>query len=161
MTSLCIDSCQLSISLSVWILSSYVFLFVKPLTSLTAYRKWDSQQKGLALQLEHVQGFAARLVTGRWKEDWQALCSELGWCTLVQRRKYERIRMCRRILQGCSIIPPICLQAWKQPSQFSYSYTSTSAPHTICTNLTISAIIFCPCNAPLELFTSRDCGAAV
>ena len=35
----------------------------------------------------------------------QVCFSELGWCPLAQRRKYDRIRMCRRILKGSSIIP--------------------------------------------------------
>ena len=38
---------------------------------------WNSQKRGLTLQLEHVKGLAASLVTGCWREDWQALCSEL------------------------------------------------------------------------------------
>ena len=67
---------------------------------------WDPQQKGLSLQLERVQGFAARLATGRWDADRQLLFTELGWCQLVQRRKLDKIRLCRRILLGRSIIPP-------------------------------------------------------
>ena len=65
---------------------------------------WDPQQQGLSHKLDRVQGFAAHLATGRWDDDWQSLCSELGWCQLAQRRKYEKIRMCRRILPS---YPPL------------------------------------------------------
>ena len=52
---------------------------------------WDPQQKGLLSLLDRVQGFAARLVTGRWSADWSLLCSELGWCPIAQRRKCAKI----------------------------------------------------------------------
>ena len=66
---------------------------------------WDTQHKGLILQIERVQGFAARLATGHWEADWRTLCADLGWSSMALRRTHESIRMCRRILLGNSIIP--------------------------------------------------------
>ena len=66
---------------------------------------WDPHQRGRIDQVERIQGFAARLATGRWSEDRLVLCSELDWCPLVTRRQYQRISLCRRIVSGKSIIP--------------------------------------------------------
>ena len=66
---------------------------------------WSPHQCGLKIQLERVQGFAARLATKRWSEERTALCEELGWCPLESRRKLQRILVCRKILSGKSIIP--------------------------------------------------------
>ena len=72
---------------------------------LTANQQRTYHQRGRIDQVEHIQGFAARLATGRWSEDRLVLCSELGWCPLVTRRQYQRISLCRRIVSGKSIIP--------------------------------------------------------
>ena len=76
--------------------------------------------KGLLHLLDRVQGFAARLVTGHWSADWSLLCSELGWCQLVQRRKCAKIQLCRNILLGNSIIPSSVFSRSKCPRSSRY-----------------------------------------
>ena len=66
---------------------------------------WDTFQKGHRHQLECVQGFAARLATGSWLEDWATLCSGLGWCKISVRRQGQKLSLCRCILKGGSVIP--------------------------------------------------------
>ena len=48
-------------------------------------------------QLERVQGFAAKLATGRWSQHGCEVVFQLGWPSLAKRRDYC---ICRRILSG-------------------------------------------------------------
>ena len=88
-------------------MSSFTYMYKMLVLPVLCYCSsiWDPVQKGLCHQLERVQGFAARLATGSWSEDWATLCSGLGWCKLSTRRQGQKLSLCRRILKGGSIIP--------------------------------------------------------
>lgn len=66
---------------------------------------WDPHQLYNISKLERVQSFGARLVTGQWSSSGSALCEELGWPSLARRRSFHRLCLCRRILEGGSLIP--------------------------------------------------------
>ena len=55
--------------------------------------------------LEHVQSFAARVVTNTWALESAPLVESLQWSSLSQRRYFQKLCLCRRILCGFSIIP--------------------------------------------------------
>ena len=54
--------------------------------------------------------FAARLATGRWSERSEPIRKELGWPSLVDQRKEQKLCLCKRILSGGSLIPATCFQ---------------------------------------------------
>ena len=68
---------------------------------------WDSYHKVHIQNLEHVQTFAARLVTSNWSGNGESLHSLLSWPKFATRRQFQKICLCRRILTGGSLIP-IC-----------------------------------------------------
>ena len=76
---------------------------------------WDPLYKTLIAKLERVQGFAARIVLGRWGAT-EDLRAELGWPLLVTRRSYQKLCLCRRILQGESLISANVFQPHPLPS---------------------------------------------
>ncbi len=47
---------------------------------------WDPPQKNHISKIEHVQSFAAKVVTGDWPCDSKQLISSLGWPSLQTRR---------------------------------------------------------------------------
>ena len=82
---------------------------------------WDPQLKTYIEKLEKVQTFAARLVTGRWKDDQFALREELGWRPLATRRSFHTLCLCRRILTSSSLIPPSAVQPHPNPSKLRHT----------------------------------------
>ena len=66
---------------------------------------WDPHLSGNVNKLEKVQTFAARLVTGKWSEGSEKLREELSWPLLTTRRSFQKLSLCRRILNGHSLIP--------------------------------------------------------
>ena len=66
---------------------------------------WDPHLSGNVNKLEKVQTFAARLVTGKWSEGSEKLREELSWPLLSTRRSFQKLSLCRRILNGHSLIP--------------------------------------------------------
>ena len=77
---------------------------------------WDPPHKTHIKCLEGVQSFAARIVTSRWASDVVRLKSTLKWPSLEDRRRFQRICLCRRILDGSSIIEPSFFQVHPRPS---------------------------------------------
>ena len=71
---------------------------------------WDPLEPTHINKLEIVQGFAARLLTGRWSERSEPIRKELGWPSLVDQGKVQKICLCKRILLGGSLIPATCFQ---------------------------------------------------
>ena len=66
---------------------------------------WDPITNKNTRSLERVQEFAAKVATGRWSEHgWCVVASE-DWPILTKRRQYLKICLCRKILEGISIIP--------------------------------------------------------
>ena len=88
---------------------------------------WDPHQAFLIDKLERVQGFVAnfvaKVVTRDWLNHGAVSVAALGWPKLALRRSYQKVCVCRRILQGSSIIPstffsphPSLTQRSTQPS---------------------------------------------
>ena len=68
---------------------------------------WDPLESTHINKLERVQGFAARLATGRWSERSVPI---RGWPLLVDQRKVHKFCLCKWILSGGSLIPATCFQ---------------------------------------------------
>ena len=64
---------------------------------------WDPAAACLITKLESVQRLAA---TKRWSTSPDNPLYSLNWTTLRARRKEQKIMVCARILNGCSVIPP-------------------------------------------------------
>ena len=71
---------------------------------------WDPLESTHINKLERVQGFAARLVTGRRSERSEPIRKKLGWPSLVDQRKVQKLCLCKWILLGGSLIPATCFQ---------------------------------------------------
>ena len=67
---------------------------------------WDPPFTKYITALERVQSFAARVVTNTWPLESAPLVESLQWPSLSQRRYFQKLCLCRRILCGFSIIPP-------------------------------------------------------
>ena len=67
---------------------------------------WDPNYAIHVSKLESVQKFAARFVTGRWSDNYDSLLSHLKWPKLSTRRKKQKLLLCNRTLNNCSILPP-------------------------------------------------------
>ena len=67
---------------------------------------WDPHHTTYTTKLEKVQEFAAKVVTRRWSTPGADLVTELHWPSLQQRRHLSKLCLCRRILQGKSLISP-------------------------------------------------------
>ena len=66
---------------------------------------WDPHFSVHSNKLESVQKFAARLVTRNWRGNYDELLLRLQWPTLSVRRRKQKVALCYRILNNCSIIP--------------------------------------------------------
>ncbi len=66
---------------------------------------WDPAQKCHIQALERCQNFAARVVTNEWSTSPSELKASLGWPLLARRRLVQKISLCRRIIQGDSLVP--------------------------------------------------------
>ena len=66
---------------------------------------WDPPFTKYITALECVQSFAARVVTNTWPLESVSLVESLQWPSLSQRRYFQKLCLCRRILCGFSIIP--------------------------------------------------------
>ena len=68
---------------------------------------WDPSHQVHQQRLERVQSFAARIASKCWS--WtmpsSTLKQQLGWPTLQDRRTFQQICVCDRILRGDSLIP--------------------------------------------------------
>ena len=58
---------------------------------------WDPLESTHINKLERVQGFAARLATDTWSERSEPIRKELGWPSLVDQRKVQKLCLCKRI----------------------------------------------------------------
>ena len=67
---------------------------------------WDPPFTKYITALERVQSFAAHVVTNTWPLESAPLVESLQWPSLSQRRYFQKLCLCRRILCGSSIIPP-------------------------------------------------------
>ena len=67
---------------------------------------WDPPFTKYITALERVQSFAAHVVTNTWPLESAPLVESLQWPSLSQRRYFQKLCLCRRILCGFSIIPP-------------------------------------------------------
>ena len=70
---------------------------------------WDPHLQHLRAKVERVQGFAAKIVSRRWAEHGLEVAADLGWPALSQRRVYQKLCLCHRILSGLSILDPSSL----------------------------------------------------
>ena len=78
---------------------------------------WDPATIFLINKLESVQRLAARLTTKRWSAPPNDLLNSLNWTTLQTRRKKQKVMVCARIIQGCSIIPHTHFSPHPHPNQ--------------------------------------------
>lgn len=76
---------------------------------------WDPHQITYVNKIEHIQSFAARIVTNNWTKDAAQLKSDLKWSPLADRRKFQKLSLCYRILSGNSIIPSSVFQPHPHP----------------------------------------------
>ena len=68
-------------------------------------------------RLERVQSFAAKVVSGRWSESPSVIKGSLKWPALQQRRQFQQLSVCNRILCGHSLTPSAVFQAHPRPSR--------------------------------------------
>ena len=80
---------------------------------------WDPIHKVHSLALERTQNFAARVTLNSWSwnTDPSVLKTTLGWSPLQQRRLFQKICLCRRILTGQSILPPSTFSIHPKPTR--------------------------------------------
>ena len=67
---------------------------------------WHPNYATHVSKLESVKKFAARFVIGRWSDSYDTLLSHLKWPKLSTRRKKQKLLLCNRILNNCSILLP-------------------------------------------------------
>ena len=77
---------------------------------------WDPHQTTLQAKLESTQKFAGRVITKNWNADYQTLLSELQWNTLKTRRTNQKLKLCYKILNNHSCIPPLMFSPHPSPS---------------------------------------------
>ncbi len=77
---------------------------------------WDPPHKSHIKRLEGVQSFAARIASNKWSSDEADLKSILKWPRLKERHLFQKICLCKRILDGSSIIEPSFFQHHSRPS---------------------------------------------
>ena len=65
---------------------------------------WDPSYTTSVTRLEKVQQFGAKLASGKWSVHGDSLVAALGWPLLASRRSYMKLCLCRRILEGNSLI---------------------------------------------------------
>jgi len=68
---------------------------------------WDPHHKTYKDKLERVQSFAARVVFNNRTNAPEKLKPALDWPSLECMRHYQKLCLCRRIVEGYSIIPPL------------------------------------------------------
>ena len=86
---------------------------------------WDPPHGTHIKKLERVQNFAARIVKNVWSIPADVLLLELKCPSLVQRRQYQKLCLCYRILQGYSILPSTFFQRHKNSSTLFRPYVRT------------------------------------
>ena len=67
---------------------------------------WDPHHQSDIQTIESVQKFAGRVATRQWKEDYQTILSQLNWEKLAARRTSHKLKLCYKIVNNLSIIPP-------------------------------------------------------
>ena len=104
---------------------------------------WDPAAAYLITKLESVQRLAARLTTKRWSASPDNLLNSLKWTTLWARRKKQKVMVCARILNGCSIIPPTHFSLHPHPNQRLHHSCPLSTPFARTSTYQASFFISC------------------
>ena len=78
---------------------------------------WDPHHAINNQKLERVQNFAARIVTGSWSSEAPTLKRSLHWPLLSDRRKTQKLCLCKRILSEESLVPVTLLQRHPNPGR--------------------------------------------
>ena len=74
---------------------------------------WDPHQECHKTELEKVQKFAGRIITGQWKSTYSSLLTRLNWHPLHVRRRHQKLKVC---LNNLSIISSSVFTPHPHPS---------------------------------------------
>ena len=119
---------------------------------------WDPNYATHVNKLESVQKFTASFVTSKWSDDYDSLLSHLNWPKLSTRRKKQKLLLCIRILNKCSILPPSLFNPHPSPHLrhnhplcFVLSHLSLNCPlilicYQCCTTVELSTYGCCLCS---------------
>ena len=77
---------------------------------------WDPHQSTLTKKLENTQSFACKIITNKWKSDYTSLLNKLQLKSLKDRRNIQKLKVCFKIINNKSCIPPSVFSSHPSPS---------------------------------------------
>ena len=77
---------------------------------------WDPHQSTLTKKLENTQSFACKIITKEWKSDYTSLLNKLQLKSLKDRRNIQKLKVCFKIINNKSCIPPSVFSPHPSPS---------------------------------------------
>ena len=109
---------------------------------------WDPHHLKDKQALENVQKFGGRVITQRWSNDYNSLCTSLNLKLLSTRRHIQKFKLCYKIVNNLM-----------HPCQYSHPLSSSVTPtsllktssHAFCVNHHSQIILFYRYHSPLEL----------
>ncbi len=76
----------------------------------------ESHQSTLTKKLENTQSFACKIITKEWKSDYISLLNKLQLKSLKDRRNIQKLKVCFKIINNKSCIPPSVFSPHPSPS---------------------------------------------
>ncbi len=87
-----------------------------PNLSIYCAAVWDPHQSTLTKQLENTQSFACKIITKEWNSGHISLLNKLQFKSLKDRRIIQKLKVCYKIINNKSCIPPTVFSPHPSPS---------------------------------------------